>query len=97
MIEEKDIADVINGYKRSEEKLRKLLRNEKIDIEKMNMSLTALKNNRKVITYLFKDNPSLRIYNPGTREIIKKIRDNKDSYIDLTEYVNNFETPLIRI
>jgi hypothetical protein len=89
MIEEKYIEDVLKGYRRSEEKLRKLLRDEKIDIERMNMSLIALKNNRKVIKCLFKNNPSLEIRNPETREIIRNVRDDKDSYIDLIEILAN--------
>ncbi|OGW39094.1 MAG: hypothetical protein A2Y97_08220 [Nitrospirae bacterium RBG_13_39_12] len=85
MIEEKHIEDVVKGYRRSEEKLSKLLRDEKIDIEKINTSLIALKNNRKVIKCLFKNNPSLEIRNPETRELIRNVRNNKDSYFDLIE------------
>lgn len=85
MIREKLIEDVVKSYNLFKEKLRNLLKDEKIDIEKINRSLIGLKENRKIIKRLFKNDLSLKVYNPETREIIKKVRDNNDSYINLLE------------
>jgi len=88
MIREKLIEDVVNSYNIFEEKLRNFLKDEKIDIMKTNRLLVALKENRKIIKRLFKDNLSLKVYKPETRKIIKKVRDNNDSYIDLLKILS---------
>lgn len=76
---------VVHSYKLFEEKLRNSLKDEQIDIDKVNRSLIGLNENRKIIKRIFIDNPSLELYTPQTREIIKKVRDNNDSYINLIE------------
>jgi hypothetical protein len=86
MIREQLIEGVVHSYKLFEEKLRNSLKDEQIDIDKVNRLLVGLNENRKIIKRIFIDNPSLELYENQTREIIRKVRDNNDSYINLGNY-----------
>jgi hypothetical protein len=85
MIREQLIEGVVHSYKLFEEKLCNSLKDEQIDIDKVNRLLIGLNENRKIIKRIFIDNPSLELYENQTREIIRKVRDNNDSYINLLE------------
>jgi hypothetical protein len=80
MLGDKLIEGAVNSYNTIAKKLIDSLVNKETDIEKLNSLYEGLKEHRKTIKRLFKENPVLEVYKPEIRKVIKEIRDNNDIF-----------------
>jgi hypothetical protein len=74
------IEGAVDSYNTIAKKLIAALIGKETDSETINRLYDGLKEHRKTIKRLFKDSPSLEIYKPEIRKVLKEIRDNKDIF-----------------
>ncbi len=80
MLGDKLIEGAVNSYNTIAKKIIDSLVNKETDLETLNRLYEGLKEHRKTIKRLFKENPVLEVYKPEIRKVIKEIRDNNDIY-----------------
>ena len=80
MIQDKLIEGAVNSYNIIAKRLIESLTKKETDIKEINQLYEGLKEHRKIIKRLFKENPSLEVYKPEIRKVLQDVRDNKDIF-----------------
>ena len=80
MLGDKLIEEAVNSYNIIARKLIESLVNKETDLETLNRLYEGLREHRRTIKRLFKDNNVLEVYKTEIRKTIEEIRDNNDIY-----------------